>query len=181
MLNEWQEFLDYTESVVYKVNSKKDTTWLGRFTFEALRDFSGLSRILTILARGFLFHGPDGAALDGEPRGRMDYARRGLCAWCSLPERVSVRPEWQYQTEFGALHGEFPALVDKDGQGWFYRHFHAAMAFAQNNPNVVRKAYFEAAGDLNKKFDAGVAQKGAPISDSAVFLQCGRRMGHPLR
>ncbi|MFR1477412.1 MAG: hypothetical protein ACLSB9_17930 [Hydrogeniiclostridium mannosilyticum] len=33
----------------------KDTAWLGRFTFEALRDFSGMNRILTILARGFYF------------------------------------------------------------------------------------------------------------------------------
>lgn len=154
MLNEWQEFLDYTGPVVYQADSKKDTSWLGRFTFEALRDFSGLSRILTILARGFLFHGPDGAVLEGEPRERMDYARRGMCAWCSVPERASARQEWQYQTEFGALHGEFPALVDKDGRGWFCRHFHAAMAFARNNPNVVRKAYFEAAGDLDRKFDA---------------------------
>lgn len=153
MLNEWQEFLDYTGPVVYKADSKKDTTWLGRFTFEPLRDFSGLSRILTILARGFLFHGVGGAVLEGEPRGRMDYARRGLCAWCSVPERASARPEWQYQTEFGALHGEFPALVDKDGRGWFCRHFHAAMAFARDNPKVVRKAYFEMAGDLGKKFD----------------------------
>ena len=98
MLNEWQEFLAYTGPVTYKADGKKDTSWLGRFTFEALRDFGGLSRILTILARGFLFHGPNGAVLDGEPRGRMDFAR--------------------------------------------------------DNPKVVRKAYFETAGELDKKFDA---------------------------
>ncbi len=154
MLNEWQEFLDYTGPVVYKATGKKDTTWLGRFTFEALREFSGLSRILTILARGFLFHGSDGAALDGDPRERMDYARRGLCAWCSVPERAGAKPEWQYRTDFGSLHGEFPALVDEDGQGWFCRHFHATMAFARDNPKVVRKAYSETAGELDKKFDA---------------------------
>ena len=154
MLNEWQEFLDYTGPMVYQASSKKDTTWLGRFTFEALRDFSGLSRILTILARGFLFHGPDGAVLEDEPRGRIDYARRGLCAWCSVPERAGAKPEWQYRTDFGLLYEEFPTLVGEDGRGWFCRHFHAAMAFARNNPKVVRKAYFEAAGDLDKKFDA---------------------------
>lgn len=153
MLNEWQEFLDYTGPVVYQANSKKDTSWLGRFTFEALRDFSGLSRILTILTRGFLFHDPDGAALDGEPRGQIDYTRQGLCAWCSVPERVGTKPEWQYRTEFSSLHGEFPALVDEDGRGWFCRHFHTAMAFARDNPNVVRKAYSEVAGELDKKFD----------------------------
>ena len=48
MLNEWQEFLDYTEPVAYQASGKKDTAWLGRFTFEALRDFSGMNRILTI-------------------------------------------------------------------------------------------------------------------------------------
>ena len=154
MLNEWQEFLDYTGPVIYKASGKKDTSWLGRFTFEALREFGGLSRILTVLARGFLFHGPDGRKLDGRPRERTGYAHRGLCAWCSVPERASAKPEWQYRTDFGLLHEEFPALVDEDGRGWFCRHFHAAMAFAQNNPKVVRKAYSEAAGELDKKFDA---------------------------
>lgn len=78
MLNEWQEFLDYTRPVTYKADGKKDTTWLGRFTFEALREFGGLSRILTILARVFLFHGSDGTELAGQLRERMDYARRGV-------------------------------------------------------------------------------------------------------
>ena len=154
MLNEWQEFLDYTGPVIYKADGKKDTAWLGRFTFEALREFGGLSRILTILARGFLVHGPDGRELDGQPRERMDYARRGLSAWCSVPERAGAKPEWQYRTDFGLFHEEFPALVDEDGRGWFCQHFHAAMAFARDNPKVVRKAYSEAAGDLDKKFDA---------------------------
>ena len=154
MLNEWQEFLAYTGPVTYKADGKKDTSWLGRFTFEALRDFGGLSRILTILARGFLFHGPNGAVLDGEPRGRMDFARQGLCAWCSVPERAGAKLEWQYRTDFRSFHEQFPALVDENGRGWFCRHFHAAMAFARDNPKVVRKAYFETAGELDKKFDA---------------------------
>jgi len=154
MLNEWREFLDYTRPVIYKADSKKDTVWLGRFTFEALREFGGLSRILTVLARGFLFHDPDGAVTDDHPRERTGYARRGLCAWCSVPERASAKPEWQYRTDFGLLHEEVPALVDEDGRGWFCRHFHAAMAFARDNPKVVRKAYFETAGELDNKFDA---------------------------
>ena len=37
MLNERQEFLDYTEPVENRSSGKKDTAWLGRFTFEALR------------------------------------------------------------------------------------------------------------------------------------------------
>ena len=154
MLNEWREFLDYTRPVIYKADSKKDTVWLGRFTFEALREFGGLSRILTVLARGFLFHDPDGAVTDDHPRELTGYARRGLCAWCSVPERASAKPEWQYRTDFGLLHEEFPALVDEDGRGWFCRHFHAAMAFARDNPKGWRKADFETAGELDNKFDA---------------------------
>ena len=44
MLNEWREFLDYTRPVIYKADSKKDTVWLGRFTFEALREFGEIGR-----------------------------------------------------------------------------------------------------------------------------------------
>lgn len=170
MLNEWQEFLDYTGPVTYKADGKKDTAWLGRFTFEALREFGGLGRILTILARGFLFHDPDGTVLDGQPRERIGYARRGLCAWCSVPDRAGVKQEWQYRTDFGLLYQEFPALVDEDGRGWFCRHLHAAMAFARDNPEVVRKAYSEAARELDKKFDAEwrkkVRQFQMPLSSS---------------
>lgn len=71
--------MDYTGLVTYKVDGKKDTTWLGRFTFEALREFSGLSQILTILVRGFLFHGPNRTQLGGQPKEQIDCARRG-CA-----------------------------------------------------------------------------------------------------
>ena len=152
MLNEWQEFLDYTEPVEYRASSKKDTTWLGRFTFEALRDFSGLSRILTILARGFLFHDGNGAVLPGEPRERIETARRGLCAWCSVPGQR--KKNWHYQTDFASLHEEFPELVDEAGRGWFCRHFHWAMSFAAEHSNVVRKSYVDAAKTLDQKFDA---------------------------
>ena len=112
MLNEWQEFLDYTGPMTYKADREKDTTWLGRFTFEALRDFGGLSRILTILARGFLFLGSDGTALGGQPRERMAYARRGLCAWCSVPERAGAQPEWKDRTDFRSFHERgWPGMV----------------------------------------------------------------------
>ena len=154
MLNEWQEFLDYTEPVAYRASGKKDTTWLGRFTFEALRDFSGMNRILTILARGFLFHAPDGTLLPGDPRERIDYAHDGLCAWCSVPEGGRKPKEaWQHCTDFTSLHEQFPKLVDADGQGWFSCHFHRAMRFAAAHPELVRKSYADSAGDLDKRFD----------------------------
>ena len=88
MLNEWQEFLDYTGSVTYTAARKNDTTYLGRFTFDTLLDFEGLARVLTILARGYLFHEADGSVLQGNPRDHIDYARRGLCAWCKSLKSV---------------------------------------------------------------------------------------------
>ena len=153
MLNEWKEFLDYTGPVTYQSAGKKDTTWLGRFTFEALRDFSGLARILTILARGFLFHNKDGTLLSGDPHTRIEMARRGLCAWCSIPEKADARKAWQYRTDFAQLCKEFPKLVDAEGWGWFCRHFHATMRFALEHPDLVRKSYVDAAKDLDAKFD----------------------------
>ena len=154
MLNEWQEFLDYTRPVEYHASGKKDTAWLGRFTFEALRDFSGMNRILTILARGFLFHDSDGTLLPGDPRERVDNAYDGLCAWCSIPEgNGRPKEKWQHSTDFASFHERFPALVDEEGWGWFSRHFHRAMRFAAAHPELVRKNYVDSAGELNKRFD----------------------------
>lgn len=154
MLNEWQEFLDYTEPVEYRASGKKDTAWLGRFTFEALRDFSGMNRILTILARGFLFHTSDGTLLPGDPRVRIGCAYDGLCAWCSIPESGSkLKEEWQHRTNFASLHEQFPKLVDENGWGWFSHHFHGAMRFAASHPELVHKNYAASAGRLDKLFD----------------------------
>lgn len=102
MINEWVEFCAYTGTVSYTASKKSDTTWLGRFTFATILEFEGMSRILTVLARGYLFHGKDGAILSGDPHNRIDHARRALCAWCSVPEVGKRAPdkEWQFQTDF---------------------------------------------------------------------------------
>lgn len=84
MLNEWKELQDYTDAVNYTAQNKQDTTYLGRFAFDTIPDFEGLNRVLTILERGFLFHNEDGSPAEA-PRERIDYAKRGLCAWCSVP------------------------------------------------------------------------------------------------
>lgn len=86
MINEWEEFCAYTGTVSYTASKKSDTTWLGRFTFATILEFEGMARILTILARGYLFHSKDGAVISGDPHDRIDYARRALCAWCSVTE-----------------------------------------------------------------------------------------------
>ena len=86
MINERAEFCAYTGTVSYTASKKSDTTWLGRFTFATILEFEGMARILTILARGYLFHSKDGAVISGDPHDRVDHARRALCAWCSVPE-----------------------------------------------------------------------------------------------
>ena len=70
MLNEWKEFQDYTGAVSYTARNKQDTTYLGRFTFDTILDFEGLNRVLTILARGFLFHNENGSPTE-MPRDRI--------------------------------------------------------------------------------------------------------------
>lgn len=113
-----------------------------------------MNRVLTILARGFLFHDSDGVLLPGHPRKRLDFAHDGLCAWCSILERDSTpKEEWQHRTDFRSLHDQFPKLVDKDGWGWFSRHFHNTMRFALEHPDLVHKNYADSAGRLDKLFD----------------------------
>lgn len=159
MLNEWQEFLDYTGKVSYTVRSKSDTTYMGRFTFEAFLDFEGLSRVLTILARGYLFHDREGNLLP-EPRSRIEYARRALCAWCSVPDSKKAAPkeERQFRSDFRELHEEFPELVDKSGGGWFYNHVHAVERFILQHPDAVRKNMAEKAAAL-RRFDEAWRKK----------------------
>lgn len=62
MINEWVEFCAYAGTVSYTASKKSDTTWLGRFTFATILEFEGMARILTVLARGYLFHSK---AVDG--------------------------------------------------------------------------------------------------------------------
>lgn len=159
MLNEWREFLDYTGEVSYTAKAKSDTTYLGRFTFESFLDFEGLSRVLTILARGYLFHDREGNILP-EPRSRIEFARRALCAWCSVPDSKKAAPKEgrQFRSDFRELHGEFPALVDETGGGWFYRHVHAVEQFILQHPDAVRKNMAEKASSL-RRFDEAWRKK----------------------
>mgnify|MGYP000015519320 FL=1 len=161
MINEWVEFCAYTGTVSYTASKKSDTTWLGRFTFATILEFEGMSRILTVLARGYLFHGEDGAVISGDPHDRIDYARRALCAWCSVPEdgkRVQDK-EWQFQTDFSELHPEFPELVDADGVGWFLRHVLRAADFMLTHPEKVRSTSLKYAEVIQSKFAAAWRSK----------------------
>lgn len=161
MLNEWREFLDYTGTVTYTASGKNDMAYLGRFTFDTLLDFEGVARVLTILARGYLFHGTDGVIFQESPRSRIDCSRRALCAWCSVPDKKTAAPReaWQFRTDFGDLHQEFPGLVDERGTGWFCHHVHAVARFIQENPEKVRKTALDKAAVIEKKFDAAWRNK----------------------
>jgi len=147
MLNEIEEFKAYTEKPVYKCDGKRDLSFLGRFSFEMIMDFIGLNRVLTIIARGYMFK-------NGTPD--IDYARRALCAWCSIPDKKTAAPkeEWQFKTDFTDLHGEFPELVDTKGQGWFYRHVHKIERFITKNSDIMSKSTLAKAEPQKKGFDA---------------------------
>ena len=154
MVNEWNEFLQYTGPMTYMASGKRDTRFLGRFTWDTLLDFEGLARILTVLARGFLFHHPGGSPAD-DPRSRVEYARRALCSWCSIPDaQGAVQKEgWQFQTDFRNLHDEFPTLVDESGGGWFWRHVHQVADFVEDNLELVTAATADKARKIKKGFD----------------------------
>ena len=153
MLNELEEFRAYTTFPEYKADRKNDTTYMGRFTFPMLMDFWGFQRVLTILARGFLFEsGSDGYD-------RIDYARRALLAWCSVStgrkraqKKTPDQDDPGNQTNYAIYHEEFPNLVDEDGDGWLIRHVENIIRFVETHPNKVRKEAIENVAMLKKGF-----------------------------
>lgn len=157
MLNEVQEFKDYTQAPDYTGKNI-----LGRFTVEAIRDFLGFERIFTILARGFLFRSSD-------PHENVDYTRRALCAWVSIPDDGEDLKGWEgkFTTCFPELHEEFPELVDETGCGWYIRHIRSISALAQQNPKKVkaniREYLVEKLPDFEKKWRNKVRQFQVPI------------------
>ena len=151
MINEIEEFKAYTESVNYTSSGKRDTTYFGRFIFDSFLSFEGLTRVLTIIARGYMFK-------NGES---IEYARRALCAWCSIPDSKKATPkkEWQYGTDFHDLHNEFLELVDENGCGWFYNHVKSVAKFIKNNSDKVNKSFYDKVDLLGSKFDTAWRKK----------------------
>jgi len=157
MVNEIEEFRAYTEFPVYKADSKKDVSYMGRFTLPMLLDFSGFRHILTILVRGYLFRA-DGSAYD-----RIETARRALLAWCSLSaEKMKKAPDQndpRLRTDYGEYADEFPELVTPDGEGWLIRHVEDIVAFVEANPDAVRKEAADKAQALKEGFREQWAKK----------------------
>lgn len=136
MLNEMEEFRAYTEQPIYAATGKRDTSYMGRFAFRTFTEFEGLGRILTIIARGYLFQ-------EGEnPYERIEHARNALCAWCSIPEKTKKAPEGRPnpKVNFSELASVFPELVDEKGNGWLYRHVQSIIQFVKDNPSITSKS-----------------------------------------
>ena len=158
MVNELEEFRAYTEFPEYKAEKKSDTAYLGRFTLPMLLELTGFQRILTILARGYLFR--DGS--DGYDR--IEVARRALLAWCSLSgEKTKKAPDQEtdprLRVNYGEYAEEFPELVTPEGDGWLIRHVDNIVAFMEANPDVVRKGVAEKMQALKKGFRKQWANK----------------------
>ena len=136
MLNEMEEFKAYTKQPTYAAIGKRDTSYMGRFTFRTFTEFEGLGRILTIIARGYLFKAGN------NPYERIDYARTALCAWCSIPKETKKAPEGRPnpKVNFSDLASAFPELVDEDGCGWLYRHVQSIIQFVKGNPSITSKS-----------------------------------------
>ena len=90
MTNEWLEFKAYTDKPTYFSLGKRDFSYLGRFSLNTILALEGLGRILTIIARGYLFHDKDGNVLKDDAYSRIEYARNALCAWCITNEEVQL-------------------------------------------------------------------------------------------
>ena len=82
MLNEIEEFKAYTTFPDYTIKNSKDNRYLGRFTYDILKDHYALNRVFMIIARGYMWETDEPDA---------DRARRALCAWCSLPEEKAEK------------------------------------------------------------------------------------------
>ena len=152
-MNEWEEFSVYTVFPEYK----KDT-YLGRFTLPMLLEIMGFQRILTILARGYLFR--DGS--DGYDR--IETARRALLAWCSVSgEEMKKAPDQEtdprLRVNFGEYAEEYPELVTPDGDGWLIRHVENMIRFVEDNPTAVRKGTADKKEALKKGFRRQWANK----------------------
>ena len=148
MTNEWAEFKAYTEQPIYTAERRTDTTYLGRFTFDMITEFTGFGRVLTTIARGYLFHDKDGVVLD-DPYERIEIARNALCAWCSIPEK---KKNSKPPMDFRELSADYPELVDANGNGWYYRHIKSVIRFVKANPDKVSKSAYKKCENLSAGF-----------------------------
>ena len=142
MIDERTEFQCYTAFPDYRTANVKDTAFLNRISFPMLLTGKGFSRVLTIIARGYMYK---------EDTPDVDCARRALCAWCSIPAEKEAA--WQFDTCFPELHDEFPELVDEAGNGWLVRHVRNIVALASSSPDQVSASVRKNAAKAAQTFE----------------------------
>ena len=146
MTNEWLEFKAYTDKPTYFSSGKRDYSYLGRFSLNTILDLEGLGRILTIIARGYLFHDKDGNVLKDDAYSRIEYARNALCAWCSIDAKDNT------DVNFAHLSSEFPELVSETGEGWLCSHIKNITKFAKKNPSLISASAMKTISAISKGF-----------------------------
>ena len=146
MTNEWLEFKAYTDKPTYFSSGKWDFSYLGRFSLKTILELEGLGRILTVIARGYLFHDKDGSILKDDAYTRMDYAKNALCAWCSIDTKDTA------DVNFAHLSGKFPELVSETGEGWFYSHIKGIAEFAKKKPSIISANSMKTISKFSKDF-----------------------------
>lgn len=147
MTNEWLEFKAYTDKPTYFSSGKRDFSYLGRFSFKTILELEGMGRILTIIARGYLFHDKDRNVLSDDAYSRIEYAKNALCAWCSIPDTKE-----NSDVNFAHLSNKFPELVSPMGEGWFYAHIKGITKFAKKNKTLISVKAMETISAISKGF-----------------------------
>ena len=84
MMTEWQECMQYLHFPDYECDDPQDHRYMSGFHFGMFKKMIGFGRILTLIARRYLFHTETGEIASGDPYTRIEYARRALLAWCSF-------------------------------------------------------------------------------------------------
>ena len=146
MTNEWLEFKAYTDKPTYFSSGKRDFSYLGRFSLNTILELEGLGRILTIIARGYLFHDKGGNVLKDDAYSHIEYARNALCAWCSIDTKESS------DVNFAHLSSEFPELVSETGEGWFCSHIKGITKFAKKNTSLISSSAMKTISAISKGF-----------------------------
>ena len=146
MTNEWLEFKAYTDKPTYFSSGKRDFSYFGRFSLNTILELEGLGRILTIIARGYLFHDKNGNVLKDDAYSRIEYVRNAICAWCSIDAKDNT------DVNFAHLSKEFPELVSETGEGWFCSHIKGITKFAKKKPSLISASAMKTISAISKGF-----------------------------
>ena len=154
MTNEWLEFKAYIDKPTYFSSGKRDFSYLGRFSLNTILELEGMGRILTIIARGYLFHDKNGNVLNDAAYSRIEYTKSALCAWCSIPGKKE-----NSDVNFAHLSNVFPELVSSTGEGWFYAHIKGIVEFAKENSSLISASSMKKLLEKHKDFTKMWANK----------------------